>query len=380
MRRRAPFLAVLVCALVAPGGASARPSSGIYPSWQLKIPALPPSPAPVSYLGAITFNSSQIPNARLTVSKALFDFKDVGLLTGATGGDWLTAATPVGAAFGPSGPSATIQYLSLAGDRRINKEIHVNVTFKTRAPAGQVAIVVGDVDVETVGVAAKTASGALVSGAALQGTVTSPPFNYCDVPAPKPANCFQSDLSTPAWRAHPAGGTVSGKGFPGTTFEDSGPAAWLSPSVPVKSVTLTIRPTPQAGIGHTTLLWVVGREVFKIRPIPRPVVPPGNGGKLPIVVPIRPPTRTDGRVTVVVSARHGTRNVRLCAAARSVSGGRTVDVKPRCRLLGAALRYCRRTGSISIRATATYVPTGGAAITRARNVTVTCRRAPTFTG
>ena len=244
MKRTLTVIAAVTIFLV-PTTASAA-SRGVYAKWTLS----PSAGTAQTHSGTIKFGVRGIPNATFTVVKTKADTENVELLTGATGGDWLTAKTPFGSVFGPSGPSTRIKYLKVGENSlgQTNRTV-TTINFKSAVPAGYLGIAVGDLDVDKVVIQARSAKGALLTGNHLRGLASKVPFNFCNVAANKPTSCG-ADTPVPAWLPTGNGGTILGN-------DDSsdGSAGWLRPNQSVRSIKLTFSALPEVST-HSYRTWL----------------------------------------------------------------------------------------------------------------------------
>jgi hypothetical protein len=239
--------AVALALFLIPASAGASPT-GVYPKWTIS----PADEAAQNHTGTIKFGVNGMPDATYKVEKDLDDGTPVQLLTSNAGGDWLTAATPFGKVFGPSGPSDTIQYLKVAEDSSGAENLATTtITFASGVPAGLLGVAVGDIDVDQVTVSAADTAFGLKSGPQIQGSASPVPFNFCDVPAPKPANCG-ADTDVPTWIPGPFAGLLIGTGS-----DSDGAAGWFRPSFTLKQLTLEFQIKPgESSPEHTYRTWL----------------------------------------------------------------------------------------------------------------------------
>lgn len=256
------LIAISLSALLVPASASAA-ARGVYPKWTVVPPTVPGG---VTTTGTIKFGVKGLPDATYTVVKDQFDETEVELLTGATGGDWLTSATPFGGVFGPSGPSSTIQYVKVNQNALSDTNRSVTtITFKSAFPAGLLGIAVGDLDVDKVLIQARNSRGALLTGTHLRGLARTVPFNFCAVATSIPTNCA-GDTNKPTWTPTSTGGTVAGD-----EETSDGSAGWLRPDQAVKSITLTFSVINGLSIGdHSYRIWVAALRPLPPKPKPKP--------------------------------------------------------------------------------------------------------------
>ena len=233
MKSRILTGALAVSALLGLSATSAVASS-YYPSWT----KTPDSSSAQNYSGTIAFGLRAFPDATWTSAKSADDGQAVRLLNSApncsatnTSCEWMTSATPYGSVFGASGPSESIRFLSQRAAQTTT--ITTVYTFSRPAPARALGIALGDIDVDSVEVAATDASGNVIPLSSL----VSAAFNFCDVSSGKPDECGSAPYVTPTWTANATGGVLAG-----TNVETTGPLGWLRPTTGIKTLTLVFRP------------------------------------------------------------------------------------------------------------------------------------------
>lgn len=232
--------------------APATAATGVYPDWAIT----PSSTSAQNHSGTVDFGVHGVPRITYTVNKTVNDTRPVRLRTANSSGDWLTSHTGFGSVFGPSGPG-TKEFLSMGADYAgTSTEVTATFTFTTTLPAGLLGIVIGDVDVENSTLNGVSGSGGAMSGAQLQGTVASPPFNFCNVPAPKPTSCAGvSTFPVPTWVPKPTGGEINGATSPGVDDTD-GASAWFRPAGSMRSFTFHFSGVKGASSSHSSRLWL----------------------------------------------------------------------------------------------------------------------------
>ncbi|QKE83776.1 carboxypeptidase-like regulatory domain-containing protein [Arthrobacter sp. NEB 688] len=203
--------------------ADAAPGDG-YPDWTLGGSG-----------GAYTASATGLATGFPTVSLASTSRATAQVFGGAT--SWLPASSSFGARFGSSQDR---EYLSLrpAADNARSPST-TTLTFGSPTPVGGWGVALGDVDAETLVVTGTDADGAALTGAEL-GLV--PTFSACDA-SPRASAC--SGLTAPyAVPTATTGGTSVTLADPlcpsvGERCDTTGAAGWLSPTVPVRSLSIT---------------------------------------------------------------------------------------------------------------------------------------------
>ena len=219
-------------------GSSSASADGLYASWTIT----PESSSAKDHSGTLSFPNALLPGATYLASKDLDDGESTRIATGTeTYGDWLTAETPFGAVFGPSGPSTTIQFFR----QRIGTETIATTTytFNKPFPANRLGFAVGDIDVDSLGISATDENGDIVPGSKFAGGT----FNYCEVSVDIPTTCDGGPYYTPVWTPGPAGGIVTPTPPSPGIDESSGASAWFRPSVSLKTLTFVFQAYPSAG-------------------------------------------------------------------------------------------------------------------------------------
>ena len=145
---------------------------------------------------------------------------------------WQAASTPPGAVHGSS---RGLPYLNLRPQQDRPTPAAASVTtwsFASPTPTAGWSFVLGDVDADQVTIAATGADGTAVAPSAL-GFGSA--YNYCRVPGGP--SCDAAGLAdVPAWDA--ASGVLVGNPAAADT---EGAAAWFSPTVPLRSLSLTFQ-------------------------------------------------------------------------------------------------------------------------------------------
>ena len=172
-----------------------------------------------AWTGTTTLSAAGFPVGALTSTSSALTIP-----TGASA--FLSSDTPFGAVFPDSAghPYANI------GTATSRAPSTTTITFATPTPAAGWGFAVGDIDADTVQIAATDASNAVVPVAGL-GWQSA--FNYCAT-SPRPSSCTGPGPFTdlPSW--NPATATVIGSGT-----DTSGAAGWFEPTVALKSITVT---------------------------------------------------------------------------------------------------------------------------------------------
>ncbi|CAB4887927.1 MAG: LPXTG cell wall anchor domain-containing protein [Actinobacteria bacterium] len=162
-------------------------------------------------------------------------------------GEWFTAQTAPGAAFGGNGPSASANTLTLSGS---GTNATTTITFDQPVPANKLALVISDLDStnasdpsysDRVTVTATTGSATSLTSAQLQGAAAGAElFNFCNVTvnADMPSDCAGTvATAVPVMRTP----TPTSVYFYGdiSTSSPVGDSAWLAPSQEVKTLIIT---------------------------------------------------------------------------------------------------------------------------------------------
>lgn len=219
-------------------GAGSASAAGLYADWTIT----PESSSAQNHSGTLSFPNALLPGASYTSNKDIDDGEPTRIATGTgTYGDWLTAETPFGAVFGPSGPSTTIQFFR----QRIGTETVATTTytFNKPFPANRLGFAVGDIDVDDLTITATDENGAPVPGSRLVGGT----FNFCDVTVDLPTNCTGGPYPSPVWTPGSNGGTVTPTPPAPGIDETTGASAWFRPTVSLKTLTFVFQAYPTAG-------------------------------------------------------------------------------------------------------------------------------------
>lgn len=187
--------------------------------------------------GSLTVPLAGFPSASVTTTSSRAQ------VAGGTSA-FLGTSTPFGAAYGSSQGK---QYLVL-GTATASAPSTTTVSFATPPPTGW-GFALGDVDADSVRVAATGADGQPVSTADL-GWQSG--FNYCQQ-TPRPTGCTGPGPFTDQPRWDPNTATLIGN-----IADTSGASGWFRPAVPLTSLTLTF--TAQTGI-PSYQLWVAALPV-----------------------------------------------------------------------------------------------------------------------
>jgi len=255
----------------APAPASAATTETAYGHWDMS-----------GQSGTLTVPVTGFPTAQVTTTSSSVQ------VPGGTS-SYLNTSTPFGAKYGNSRGE---QYLVLRTSAGLNPSSSV-LTFNTPTKPGSWSFALGDVDADLVRVSATGPSGNPVSNADLgfQGT-----FNYC-VGSPLPTACLGTpSTDVPTW--DPAAATLTGTGT-----DTNGASGWLTPRVPIKSLTLQFE--KQTGV-PVYQLWVAaqGTSTEIVKPPPAPPVTVGEDTPVEIVIP--PATDPARTPEIVDPPTHGT--------------------------------------------------------------------------
>lgn len=189
------------------GTAGAAPDASGYGDWSV-----------ADQPGTMTVPLAGFPSSELTTTST-------SARVGSGSSAFLGASTPFGETYGSSqGREYLLARTAAGGAPSIT-----TVTFAAPTPVGW-GFALGDVDADTVRVAATDANGSPVPPDAL-GWQDS--FNYCRN-SPRPSTCAGPGPFTDAPRWDPATATLTGNGA-----DTSGAAGWFRPTVPLRSLTLT---------------------------------------------------------------------------------------------------------------------------------------------
>lgn len=219
-------------------GATSASAAGLYADWTIS----PASSSAQNHSGTISFPNALLPGATYTSNKSADDGQSTRVVTGtASDGDWLTAETPFGAVFGPSGPSTTIQYFR----QRVSTSTVATTTytFNNPFPANRLGFAIGDIDVDNMTITATDENGDPVPGSKLVGGT----FNFCNVTVDIPTNCTAGPYPVPFWNPGPNGGTITPNPPAPGIDETTGASAWFRPNVSLKTLTFVFQAYPNAG-------------------------------------------------------------------------------------------------------------------------------------
>jgi len=236
---RSVVTAVLITGAVFGVGTASASASGLYASWTIS----PEDPNAQNHSGTLTFPNAQLPGATYTSNKTVNDGRSTRIRTGTESQeDWLTAQTPFGAVFGPSGPSTTIQFFNQRIDAGLGSVATTTFTFNRPFPANRLGFAVGDIDVDFLTITATDGNGNPVPGSRLAGGV----FNFCDVEVDQPGDCDAGPYQIPVWTPGSNGGTVTPTPPAPDDEESDGASAWFRPTVSLKTLTLVFQGYPNA--------------------------------------------------------------------------------------------------------------------------------------
>ena len=219
--------AALAALAIAPMLAVAAGASGAsyYPEWTIE----PADSKAQQHSGTVAFGVKAFPSGgTFTNAKTADDDQSVRL----SSDDVIVAGTPWGGVFGTSAGS---RYLSV----RVTRPTAATATYEFSAPLppGNWGFSLGDIDVDEADITARTASGELLTGAEIAGSVGNArvPYNFEGI----------ASTTLPTWAPGASGGSLIGRNGPsGETEGDSG---WFMPSRPVQQ--LTVRFEAQVGGG-----------------------------------------------------------------------------------------------------------------------------------
>ncbi|MET0911487.1 MAG: carboxypeptidase-like regulatory domain-containing protein, partial [Ilumatobacteraceae bacterium] len=141
----------------------------------------------------------------------------------------LDPTTPFGAEFGGSGPAGVGGNALSASTSEAGARSVTTLTFAAATPPAGWGFAVGDVDTDSIQVAAVGPAGPLTSTQlGFRGV-----FNACTGASPRPAGCpTVVPTDVPRWDAVTA--TLRGTGV-----DTSGASGWFTPTVPITSMTVT---------------------------------------------------------------------------------------------------------------------------------------------
>ncbi|MBM6399830.1 carboxypeptidase-like regulatory domain-containing protein [Phycicoccus sonneratiae] len=248
------------------GAASAAPSEG-YADWTLSGSG-----------GAYTATAADLATGFPAVSLTSTSAAPASVGTGTT--TWVPAGTGFGAAFGSSRGR---EYLGLRpAANNATSPSDTTLTFAAPTPVGGWGLALGDLEAETIEVTGTDPDGNPVSGAQL-GLVEA--FSFCDA-SPRSAACSgQSapyDLPTATVLADRVTATDPRCPSDPTTCDTVGETVWLSPTVPLGS--LTIRSRWDQGL-PTYLLWLATAEHAVSGTVTAPCEADGSGIDVEVLDP-----------------------------------------------------------------------------------------------
>lgn len=229
---------LLAISLLLGVGVASASANGLYANWTID----PANPDEQNHSGTLSFPNALLPGATYTSNKDTDDGESTRIATGtATYGDWLTAQTPFGAVFGPSGPSTTVQFFrQRIGTSTVATTVY---TFNDPFPANRLGFAFGDIDVDNLTISATDRNGDPVPGSSLAGGT----FNFCDVTVDIPTSCQGGPYPVPVWTPGPSGGTVTPTPPAPGIQETTGASAWFRPSVSLRTLTVVFQAYPTAG-------------------------------------------------------------------------------------------------------------------------------------
>jgi hypothetical protein len=200
-------------ALVTQGGAAQAAAAGAYGSFTLSGSAR-------AYSGTMSLPGG-FPATTFTSTS-----RQATVVSGAS--TWQAASTPVGAVYGSSLGRPYLNQRPLA-DNPTSPAVPT-YTFATPTPSAGWSFVLGDIDADQATITATDANGqpVAVSGLGFQGV-----YNYCHR-AGGPSCDSANTGDVPSW--NPATATLTGNAAASDT---EGASGWFSPSVPLKTLTIT---------------------------------------------------------------------------------------------------------------------------------------------
>lgn len=245
----ASITAVLALASIGTAFASTTPDYG---KWS--APVFEEVDGASTYRGTVTFSGTSVPEATYST---VFSAGDNLQVVDSTE-EWIPEGSPVGAIFGSSGPSETNNFLK-SGVPESEEPFAfttTTITFASPVPADTLGIVIGDLDIDSVKVSAKTEDGTDLTGEELVGSADPTGFNFCAAEVNTPTVCEEvidpNDAPVVTANANDVDMVNSEVG------EDIGVAAWLKPAAELK--TLTIVHTG-AGAESSVRIWLAGPQV-----------------------------------------------------------------------------------------------------------------------
>jgi hypothetical protein len=244
--------------------------------------------------GAYTATAGEEPIAFPQVSVTSTSGGPASVGSGAS--TWIPAGTPFGTRFGSSQDRP---YLSLrpAADRTDAPSV-TTFTFASPTPVGSWALALGDIDAEALEVRGTDADGGPLTGAQV-GLVEV--FNYCNA-SPRSSACGGQSEPYPLPTTAVAGDrvTLEETGCPvdPTRCDTTGASAWVSPTVPIRTLTVTST-WRQGSPSYQAWLAVERRELSGAV---EPAVPPTCGTEVPETTTL---LTTDGRYIAEESGSDG---------------------------------------------------------------------------
>jgi len=210
-----------------------------------------------AFTGTITFAGTTVPGASYsTIFNSATEGNTVTVKD--TSEEWIPEETPFGKEFGSNGNSATNNfYKTVVGAAEPGAIVATTtITFDSPVPADALGIFIGDLDIDSVTVSAKTADGTDLTGDELVGSSTSNGFNLCNVTANAPTICAdvtdKTDVPVFTKNAMDVNFINSAVG------EDIGVDGWIRPSAEI--TTLTVAHTGQ-GSNSSTRIVLAGPQV-----------------------------------------------------------------------------------------------------------------------
>lgn len=189
-----------------------------------------PSSSDGSGNGTLDFTNSHLVDATYTYE----DTYNIEALN-SDDGAWFASDSPIGTAFGASGPFAYADRLRIDADAATDSTL--TVTFATPVPAGQLAFAASDVDDDQVTITGTGTNDVALTGAQIKGTGSNTSFNFCVTNQTVPSDC-DSNTDVPVVTTNSDNVLVEGAEEGVST---DGASAWFKPSVAVKSITFVSR-------------------------------------------------------------------------------------------------------------------------------------------
>lgn len=229
MNSRSPLLlAALACLPIA---ASAPAALGVstYPTWLLGGSSTDQVRSGEVVFGVTAF----APRATVVTSKNRDDDEPVTI----SDTDSIVTGTPWASVFGPSSGSPYLRVnAACSSTNPCSTTATTTYVFDRTARAGGWGFTLGDIDVDRATIRAFGPDGDELSGAEIQGTVATVPYNFAAQP------------DTPTWN-------VAQRLLVGNGPETTGAAGWFRPSRPVKRLEVEFTGIPGRAAFHSYRTW-----------------------------------------------------------------------------------------------------------------------------